>query len=548
MKKRLTAILLSALFLFTSCNELVTDADIVINADGYEGIILATEQSVADPVSVTSTTLTSIEATRDSEETADGKTDITDSTSESGDVPTTETAVPETEPPVETDSPTTTTQSTVADATTVSTTTAATTTTTTTTITTAETTTTTTTTTTTITTTEATTTTTAATTTTQAATTTSAAIPQPSGSNSYKALNYKEVRGVWISYIELSSMLTGKDESQFTSSIRQVYANCVSMGINTVYVHVRSHGDAYYHSEYYPWSRYVTGTIGIAPSFDPLEIMVREAHAQGLSFHAWINPYRISSTSDIKSVSASYATGNWYSTSKGDRVIEVGSYYYLNPAYDEAVNLIAAGAREIVSNYNVDGVHIDDYFYPTTDASFDSKAFAASGYSSLSDFRMKNCDKAVKALYSAVKAGNSTALFGVAPQGNVQNNYYYMYADVEKWCSNSGYLDYIAPQIYFGFKNNSQPYETVLDQWQDMVSGTGVKLIPGLAVYKIGTEDSSGDGRYEWINDTQIIKRQIQSAKAKSNYGGVILYSYNYVFDTSAAIKAEMSAVKEIFA
>lgn len=513
MKKRLTAILLSALFLFTACSEKGADINIIINADGYEGMALATEQSVAAPVSIPPYTSAPEETTENSESSTDVETDT--ETGISSDEPASETAAAATTTPPPAETTTTT-----AASTTTTTTTAA-----------------------------ATTTATEATTTTpqETTTTTDSFIIQQTGSNSYSALNYKEVIGVWISYIELSVLLKGKTESQFTTSIRQAFSNCASMGINTVYVHVRSHGDAYYNSQYFPWSKYVTGTVGAAPSFDPLKIMINEAHALGLSFHAWINPYRLSLSSDMASVSSSYTTGKWYNTSAGDRVVLVDGIYYLNPAYDEAVDLIAAGVREITANYNVDGVHIDDYFYPTTDASFDSKAFAASGYSSLSSFRVNNCDKTVKALYSAVKAGNSSVLFGVSPQGNVQNNYDFMYADVGKWCSNSGYLDYIAPQIYFGFKNASQPYETVLTQWQDMVSGTNVKLIPGLAVYKIGTEDSSGDGRYEWINDAEIIKRQIEAAKAKAGYGGVILYRYDYVFDTSPAIKAEMNAVKAMF-
>lgn len=510
MKKRFTAILLAALLLFSGCSE--RGADIIINADGYEGIILATEKSVAEAVSIPPVTLSPAESTGEEETQETEPTDDTDTTSDSS--PSETAAAP---------NPVITTPAASATTTTTAATTTATT--------------------------EAATTTAETTVTTTTAATTPAPVQQPTGTNSYQAMNYSEVRGVWISYIELSSILTGKSESQFTSSLRQMYTNCVNMGINTVYVHVRSHGDAYYPSKYYPWSKYVTGTIGKASSFDPLEIMVREAHAQGLSFQAWINPYRIGSSSDISSVSSSYSTGNWYNTSNGDRVVAVSGYYYLNPAYDEAIDLIAAGAREITANYNVDGVQIDDYFYPTTDASFDSKAFAASGYSSLSSFRLNNCDKTVKALYNAVKAGNSTALFGVAPQGNVQNNYTYMYADVKKWCSSSGYIDYIAPQIYFGFNNAYQPYETVLSQWQEMVRGTGIRLIPGLAVYKIGSEDAYGGstGKYEWTTDTSIIKRQIESAKAKTSYGGVILYSYNNVFDASAAVKAEMDAVKGIF-
>ena len=524
MKKRLTAVLLSALFLFSACSE--RGADIVINADGYEGMILATEQSVAAPVSIPSVILTPTETTDTGENTdeaadrsdeTDRETDETDAYIDNSESETASTTAPEP------DTTTTIAQANTAAAVTTTT---------------QEITATTTTQETATTTTEQTTTTT---------TTTTAAVTPPTGSNSYSALNYREVKGVWISYIELYSILMGKSEGQFTSAIRQAFSNCADMGINTVYVHVRSHGDAYYPSQYFPWSRYVTGTVGQAPDFDPLEIMVREAHALGLSFQAWINPYRLCSSSDMKSVSSGYATGNWYDNSNGDRVVEVSGYYYLNPAYDEAIELITAGAREIVTNYNVDGIHIDDYFYPTTASSFDFKAFAASGYSSLSAFRMNNCDKTVKALYSAVKAGNSTALFGVAPQGNLQNNYDYLYADVQKWCSGYGYLDYIAPQIYFGFKNRSQPYETVLAQWQDMVSGTSIKLIPGLAVYKIGTDESAGEGVYEWRDDTQIIKRQIEAAKAQSGYGGVILYSYNYVFASSAAIKAEMDAVKSMF-
>lgn len=371
----------------------------------------------------------------------------------------------------------------------------------------------------------------------------------PTGTNSYRALNYSEVKGVWISYLELSSILTGKTEGQFTRSIREVYANCADMGLNTVYVHVRSHGDAYYKSDYYPWSKYVTGTFGQAPDFDPLTIMIDEAHSAGLSFQAWINPYRLCAVSDMKLVSAEYPTGNWYLTSDGDRVAAEGSYYYLNPGYVEADELIAAGVKEIVTKYNVDGIHIDDYFYPTTDKAFDSKVFAASGYSSLSRFRTDNCTKMVKALYKAVKECNSTALFGVAPQGNISNNYDYMYADVKTWCADGEYIDYIMPQIYFGFKNSGQPYETVLSDWQSMVTGTGVKLIPGLGVYKIGNEDSYGGstGRYEWQTDSEIIKRQIEASQNKANYGGFVLYSYNHVFnpDSNAYAKeTEMAAVK----
>lgn len=229
------------------------------------------------------------------------------------------------------------------------------------------------------------------------------------GSNSYQAVNYSEVKGIWISYIELAEIMQGQSKEGFRRNIAAVFDNCVSLGINTVYVHVRSHSDAYYKSELFPWSKYITGTLGNDPGYDPLAVMLKEAHSRSLSFQAWINPLRACSTGQI----GSYGNFPVYSFAtaagmKGKYAVDVSGTYYLNPAYEEVTELIAAGASEILANYNVDGLHIDDYFYPTTDASFDSSAYSASGYSSLSDFRFANCDRMVKELYSAVKDANPT--------------------------------------------------------------------------------------------------------------------------------------------
>ncbi len=359
------------------------------------------------------------------------------------------------------------------------------------------------------------------------------------GSNNYSALNYSEVKGVWISFLELNGMSSGS-ASSFRNSIAEVYDNCVDLGINTVYVHVRSHGDAYYDSELFPRTKYLGG------SYDPLPIMIDEAHERGLSFQAWINPMRGCSTSDIGR-EAGYPLYDW--AGNETKLVSVNGYYYLNPAYDDVIELIAEGAAEIVANYDVDGIHIDDYFYPTTEKWFDNAAYQASPYTSLSDFRFANCDRLVSALYSAVKDANSTALFGVSPQGNLQNNYYYMYADVEKWCSDSGYLDYIMPQIYFGFDNENQPFETVLTQWDNIAKSGGVPLIVGIGPYRIGEEDGwAGSGRYEWQTDKKILARQVNSSEEAYSYGGICLYSYNSLFKPSSSVKsqveAELSALK----
>ena len=361
-------------------------------------------------------------------------------------------------------------------------------------------------------------------------TTTQAAVehtPSEFGSRSYSAMNYSEVKGIWISYIELAALLQGQSKEGFRSNIAAVYENCADLGINTVYVHVRSHSDAYYRSELFPWSKYVTGTLGKDPGYDPLEVMISEAHKRGISFHAWINPLRACGCSDI----SSYGSFPVYTFAKGDGMagkyaVNVNDTYYLNPAYDEVTELIAAGAAEIVSNYDVDGLHIDDYFYPTTDASFDEAAFEASGYSDLASWRREIVSRLVADIYSTVKSCNSTVLFGVSPQGNVSNNLNKLYADVERWCAYDGYLDYVVPQIYYGY-SGSLPFDEAAQQWRNLVTNPNVTLVCGIAAYKVGTTTEWSSGR--------MLSEQTEFAKALG-YDGCAYYRYSSLFSTGSDV------------
>lgn len=355
--------------------------------------------------------------------------------------------------------------------------------------------------------------------------------PSNFGTNTYRALNYSEVKGMWISYIDLAGIMSGS-EGDFRSGISYIYDNCKSLGINTVYVHVRSHGDAYYSSDFFPRTKYLGGT------YDPLDVMIEEAHARGLSFQAWINPLRGCAVSDIERESG-YPMYSW--AGGETRLVQVGSYYYLNPAYSEVIELIADGAREITANYDVDGVHIDDYFYPTTDSYFDSAAFSQSGLSSLSEFRLANCDKLVSSLYKAVKRGNSSAIFGVSCQGSIYNNYNYMYADVKKWCTESGYIDYIMPQIYYGFKNSAEPFEECVSTWNNLAYSGNIPLIVGITAAKLGLEDKwAGAGNQEWITDEDILKRQFLVSCEQPSYGGVGIYSYGAVFNADYSVQNQV--------
>ena len=381
-------------------------------------------------------------------------------------------------------------------------------------------------------------------------TTASAAAPSASyGQNSYKTVNFKEQKGFWITYLEYMTILKNKSESSFKKSVGKYFDNIADLGFNTVYVQVRAFGDAYYDSGLFPSGEQYSGTIGAGSSFDALQIMIDCAHARGLSIHAWVNPMRLMTTSQIQGISDSYQIKKWYDSSKynGTYIVKSGDRWYLNPAYDEVTDLIGAGIKEIVSNYDVDGLQIDDYFYPTTAASFDSAAYSAYGEGmSLSSWRISNVNRMVKKLYKAAHSANSSIVFGISPQGSVENDYNEVYADVKTWCSSSGYCDYILPQVYFGFENAALPYEKVISQWSGMVTNSGVKLVIGLAAYKIGATDNYAgtSGKNEWLNNDDIISRQMKQAKALTNYGGVALYRYDSVFNPGSDVAAQVS--KEI--
>lgn len=354
--------------------------------------------------------------------------------------------------------------------------------------------------------------------------------------NSYTPLNYDEQNGMWISYLDLYTIMQGKSESSFRASFCTMLENSKSIGCNTVYVHCRAFSDAYYKSDYYPWTKYSTGTVGVSNGYDPLEIMVEEAHKRGISIHAWINPMRIDSEKILKQFPSNTVIKQWYDSGKvGTYIMKVDDspYLWLNPAYEEVRALICNGVTEIISKYDVDGVHIDDYFYPTTDKSFDKTAFNASGATNLTEWRTSTISKMVSDMYSAVKKANPNVLFGVSPQGNIDNNYVYMYADVKKWCSESGYLDYIIPQVYFGFTNKWCPFEKTVGLWSDMVTNPNVRIIYGLGVYNLGANT-------EFTYDKQIFSRQISACKKLANYDGVALYRYDSCFNPTDDVKSQV--------
>lgn len=363
--------------------------------------------------------------------------------------------------------------------------------------------------------------------------------------NSYTALNYKTQKGIWFSYLEYSSLLMNKTASEFRTNIGKCFDNVKMLDFNTVYVQVRAFGDAYYDSELFPTGDRFSGTIGAKTDFDPLEIMIEEAHSRGLSVHAWINPMRLMTDSQMQALSDSYTIKKWYndSSKNGKYIVKWNDRWYLNPAYDEVKQLISDGITEVAANYDIDGIQIDDYFYPTTDSSFDSSAYKASGTdNSLAKCRTDSVNSMVKVMCKAVHNANPTAVFGISPQGSVDNNVNDLYADVKTWCKSAEYCDYILPQIYYGFENPALPYADTIALWSDMTSSGNVKLVIGLAGYKIGIVDNyAGSGKNEWINNSDMLSRQIALAEKLGNYGGVAIFRYGSLFDPDPSAAKQVS-------
>ena len=364
-------------------------------------------------------------------------------------------------------------------------------------------------------------------------------------------LNYDNVKAMWISQYDLASIYThgGKqrEKEDFILCVEEMMSNLVSLGINTAIVQVRPFGDSMYPSEYYPVSSFVTGEYGIDADYDPFEIIVQEAHKRDISIHAWINPLRAMTDEEIKKVPANFKIRAWYddSETRGNYISCVSGRWYLNPAYKEVRRLICDGVREIVEKYNVDGIHMDDYFYPTTSESFDKSAYLSyktqGGAEDIAQFRRNNINDLVREIYSTVKSEKTDILFGISPSGNMKNNYNQLYADVATWCSSGGYIDYICPQVYFGFEHSTCDFISVCREFQDMIKLDNIKLIVGMTLGKAvsGIDEYAGEGKHEWRDNKDILKREIEFTMTLSRCAGVSYFCYQYFFDSKARAELE---------
>lgn len=358
-----------------------------------------------------------------------------------------------------------------------------------------------------------------------------------------------QMKAMWISYLEFQSV-DFSSRTAFVNDMTQMFQNCKSMGLDTVIVQVRPFGDALYKSSVFPSSHLITGVQGAPMVYDPLEEMIKIAHGSNLRIEAWVNPYRVRLSSKMPDNIAQNNPAN-----NKDLVIEANGGVYYNPALSEVQDLVVKGVAEIVENYDVDGIHLDDYFYPSTEASLDEVQYKASGTSlSQDDWRRENVNTLVRKLYSTVKNIDSSVTFGISPQGNNDNNYTMQYSDVKLWLANEGYADYIMPQLYWGFgyltKSGRTDYQFInlCEQWESYPRAAGVKLYIGLGAYRIGDGDGGANDQSEWSRGDNLM-RMISTINSTDGIDGFALYRYDNLFKNSkyaALAQSEVDHITEI--
>lgn len=354
-------------------------------------------------------------------------------------------------------------------------------------------------------------------------------IPKDTLKKEDKSKIEEEKRAVFISYIELGNNLRGKSSEEMKCTINDMLDNAKNFGFNMIILQVRIFSDAIYKSSIYPSSRSVVNTEGDDLPFDILDYFVKKAHNKNLELHAWINPYRISNDTDISVISKDNPA---YSMLNSTNIEVTDNGIYYNPASNKVETLILEGIEEIIKNYDVDGIHFDDYFYPKSD-DIDKREYEKSlkdNNLTLQQFRLNTISSLIKKTYKLIKSYDKSLLFGISPDGNIDNNYNSNYVDTRLFCTEKGYLDYIMPQVYYGFFNSTKPFEDTVKSWNNLITNN-IELIPALAFYKTGNVDNyAKDGSNEWIEYNNIIAREVMLSRELSNYSGFAIFRYDSLF------------------
>jgi uncharacterized lipoprotein YddW (UPF0748 family) len=360
----------------------------------------------------------------------------------------------------------------------------------------------------------------------------------------------REMRGLWVATVANIDWPSRNSLSadQQRAELTDILDRAASLGLNSVVLQVRPASDAVYRSSIEPWASLLSGTQGNDPGYDPLAFAVTEAHARGLQLHAWINPFREGNSAD----SAKLAATHLFRTRR-DLSRVYGTQLWLDPGEPEAQDHVIRVVRDIVQRYDVDAIHADDYFYPyqENDAQGklidfpDSGSYArAKSALSRADWRRENIDRFVERMYREVHAIKPALAVGISPFGIWRpgnppgvtglDAYATIYADSRKWLQ-QGWVDYLAPQLYWSIASTGQSFPALLDWWAAQ-NPMGRHVWPGLAVYRVADGTSSAFAARE-------ISDQIGLARTHLSSRGHLLYNTTSTLKRANGVSAVLAPV-----
>ncbi len=389
--------------------------------------------------------------------------------------------------------------------------------------------------------------------------------------------NENDLRGIWISNV--CNIDTPKLENidQYKEYLIKMVQTVKSYNMNTIIFQVRPSNDAFYPSKLNPWSEYITGTQGKDPGFDIFEFVIEECKKVGIKVHAWINPYRVSlrSIDDLKMTKEEYlntlAENNFARLYKEETVLDGKNKVILKPSSEKVVDFVTETVLEIATNYDIEAVHIDDYFYPYDkinpeyeEEDYKRHLATVNKTDTLDDFRRYNVDVMIKSIHDSLTVLEETTgkkvEFGISPFGVYRTNieldpngcengsyhatgvcecYSSLYSDVYKWMK-EGWIDYVVPQDYFPFERTDVAYHYLVPWWNNIAKETNVKLYIGMAIYRMGCDQN-------WMNPDEIAN-QLKFNSAYDGVTGTIFFTYHDLIKGDNEVKdSALESMKKLF-
>lgn len=378
--------------------------------------------------------------------------------------------------------------------------------------------------------------------------------------------NESDLRGAWVSNVANIDTPRGLPIEEYKAALDRIINKAAEYNMNALIFQVRPTNDAYYPSKLNPWSRFITGTEGQDPGFDVLEYVINEAGKKGIRIHAWMNPYRvgmkpIDEYGSKEVYLETLSENNWARLHPEHTILDGLNKVILSPSHPEVIKFVTDSIMEVVNNYDVDGVHIDDYFYPYAKIEEEKEMddylkYRDTPEQSFDDFRRSNVDKMIKSIHDAMKnslnkKGNKIE-FGISPFAIYRSNilidpetgwekgsfhskgvlqcYLGLYSDIYRWMK-EGWIDYVVPQLYFPFERPDVTYHDLTAWWAEISKETGTKLYTGNAIYQMGNPEKK-----EWQNPDEI-KNQLSFNSNFENIKGSIFFTFKDFFEGENEIK-----------